>query len=71
MKFLLIGYDPDEHNEDELVELSEEEIKALDGDVWTREYDLTNSSFHTVECLVSDVQSWTEHGGQVYVKRIK
>lgn len=57
-------YDYDWH------EITEEEIKDLDGDIWTREYDLTNPTFHQVECLVSDIQSWTEKGGQMYVKEL-
>lgn len=70
MRILLVGYDPYEHGEEEFEELSKEEIEALDGDIWTREYDLTNPSFHTVECLVSDIQSWSEKGGQMYVKEL-
>lgn len=70
MRILLVCYDPYEHGEEEFEELSKEEIKDLDGDIWTREYDLTNPSFHTVECLVSDIQSWSEKGGQVYVKEL-
>lgn len=70
MRILLVGYDPYEHGEEEFEELSKAEIEALDGDIWTREYDLTNPSFHTVECLVSDIQSWSEKGGQMYVKEL-
>ena len=70
MRILLVGYDPYEHGEEEFEELSKEEIEALDGDIWTREYDLTNPSFYTVECLVSDIQSWTEKGGLMYVKQL-
>lgn len=70
MRILLVGYDPYEHGEEEFEELSKEEIEALDGDIWTREYDLTNPSFHTVECLISDVQSWAEKGGLMYVKEL-
>lgn len=70
MRILLVGYDPYEHGEEEFEELSKAEIEALDGDIWTREYDLTNPSFHKVECLVSDIQSWAEKGGQMYVKEL-
>ena len=70
MRILLVGYDPYEHGEEEFEELSKEEIEALNGDIWTREYDLTNPTFHKVECLVSDIQSWAEKGGQMYVKEL-
>jgi hypothetical protein len=70
MRILLVGYDPYEHGEEEFEELSKEEIEDLDGDIWTREYDLTNPTFHQVECLVSDIQSWSEKGGQMYVKEL-
>lgn len=70
MRILLVCYDPYEHGEEEFEELSKEEIENLDGDIWTREYDLTNPSFHTVECLCSDIQSWAEKGGLTYVKEL-
>ena len=71
MKILLVCYDPNEHVEEEFIDLTCKEIENLDGDIWTREYDFTNPTFHQVECLVSDVQSWTEHGGLSYIKELK
>ena len=70
MKILLIGYDPYEHCEEDFDELSKEEIENLNG-VWIHEYDLTNPSFETVECLASDVQCWAEKGGQTYIKKVE
>lgn len=71
MKILLVGYDPNEHSEEEFYNLTPEEIKNLDGDLCIREYDFTNPTFSQIDCIVSDVQSWTEHGGLTYIKEIK
>lgn len=70
MKILLVGYDPYDHGEDEFEDMTPDEISDLAG-VWCKEYDMTNPSFSQVECLVSDVESWAEKGGLVYVKELK
>lgn len=71
MKFMLIGYEPDELSDEELEKMSAEEIRAIPG-LWINEVDL--NGFMTQEQLkiiVSDVQCWAEKGGLTYVKRVE
>ena len=71
MKFMLIGYEPDELSDEELEKMSAEELRATPG-LWIHEVDL--NGFMTQEQLkivVSDVQSWAEKGGLTYVKRVE
>ena len=71
MKFMLIGYEPDEISDEELEKMSAEEIRAIPG-LWINEVDL--NGFMTQEQLkivVSDVQCWAEKGGLTYVKRVE
>ena len=71
MKFLLIGYEPDEHGEEDFEKMTAEEIRAIPG-LWLHEVDL--NGFMTQEQLkivVSDVQCWAEKGGLTYVKRVE
>ena len=71
MKFMLIGYEPDELSDEELEKMPAEEIRAIPG-LWINEVDL--NGFMTqdqLEIIVSDVQCWAEKGGLTYVKRVE
>ena len=69
MKFLLIGYEPDELSEEELEKMTAEEIHAIPG-LWVHEVELNGTiTQDQLEIIVSDVQSWAEKGGLTYVKR--
>lgn len=71
MKFLLIGYEPDELDEEDLEKMSAEEIRAIPG-LWINEVDLKGTiTQDQLENIVSDVQCWAEKGGLTYVKRIE
>lgn len=71
MKFMLIGYEPDEISDEELEKMSAEELRAIPG-LWINEVDLNGfMTQEQLEIVVSDVQSWAEKGGLTYVKRVE
>lgn len=71
MKFMLIGYEPDEHSEEDFKKMSAEEIRAIPG-LWINELEFKGTiTQDQLEIIVSDVQCWAEKGGLTYVKRIE